>query len=476
MAQEYDAIVVGSGPNGLTAAATIAAQGYKTLVLEASKDLGGGTRSAELTLPGFLHDVCSAVHPTGIASPAFKELQLESLGLEWILPEISAAHPLDNEPAALLSHDLQATLESLDSCDQTKYAKLVSPLLKDFENLFPQLLQPTAWPKSILPQVRFGIKGILPATRLADATFKGRRAKALLAGCGAHSILPLDFWGTAAVALVFMLSGHVGPWPVAKGGSVSIAKALLASLQKNGAEVRSEREVRNLSELPSSKVILLDLAPAQIQRICADDLPQSYLRRLGRYEYGPGVHKVDFALSEPIPWKDPRCLQASTVHVGGTLDEISASEEAAWKGSPCDKPFVMVCQQSQFDSTRAPAGKQTGYAYCHVPNGSTRSATDEMELQIERFAPGFKDCIIAKREMTASDFQAYNPSYIGGAITGGAATLGQLFARPVLRMDPYSTPNPKLFLCSHSTPPGGGVHGMCGYNAAKSAMKKLSRS
>lgn len=475
MKDEYDIVVVGSGPNGLTAAAKLASRGLKTLVVEAHPTAGGGTRTAPATLPGFRHDICSAVHPTGISSPAFRELKLTEFGLEWILPEISATHPIDQQQSVILSQNSKQTLESLDPEDRASYQRLIESQSKNFTPLFEQLLQPFNLKKNYLAHARFGLRGILPARSLANILFKNERAKALLAGCAAHSILPLDFWGTAATALVFLLSGHTTGWPVAKGGSQSICDSLLAALQHHGGEIICDHPIKSFGDLPPAKRYLFDLAPQQLASICPDQLPQRYLKRLSKYKYGPGVFKIDYALSNPIPWSDPISAKASTVHVGGSFDEIAAGERAAWDGKKSETPFVMVCQQSHFDPSRAPAGNHTGYAYCHVPSGASFSMAEQIEQQIERFAPGFRDCILEKRETTAVGMQEYNPAYVGGAIAGGATTLDQLFTRPIARIDPYGTPNEKIFICSHSTPPGGGVHGMCGYNAAGQVIKSLKR-
>ena len=469
-----DAVVIGSGPNGLTAAIELALHGKSVVVLEARDEIGGGTRSAELTLPGFLHDVCSACHPMGVLSPALRSYPLEKHGLRWLHPTASAAHPLDNEPAVLLRRSLEETAKDVGA-DAAAYRRLFAPFLDQPHELLADLMGPLRLPRHPLRMARFGLPGLLPATTFLRGRFRQRRARALLAGCAAHSILPLERPLTAAVAMIFALTGHVADWPVAEGGSRSISGALASYLRELGGRIEVGRRVRSMGDIPEARVVLFDTGPDQLAEIGASTLPTSYLRRLRRYRYGPGAFKVDWALNGPIPWRDPRCLEASTVHVGGTLDEVAAAEAAVWRGTHPERPFVMVVQQSQFDPGRAPAGKHTGYAYCHVPPGSTVDCTDAIEGQMERFAPGFRDLILAKHKTTTADFYNENPNYVGGAITGGVSDLFQFFTRPVARLDPYTTPDPRLFLCSASTPPGGGVHGMCGYFAAQSALKRLQR-
>ncbi|MBM4247327.1 MAG: NAD(P)/FAD-dependent oxidoreductase [Deltaproteobacteria bacterium] len=469
-----DAIVVGSGPNGLAAAVELARSGLSVRVLEARDTIGGGLRTAELTLPGFLHDVCSGCHPTGILSPYLRTLPLDRHGLKWLHSSISAAHPLDDQPAVLLRRSLEETARELGE-DARRYEKMFRPFLDDPHGLLADLMGPLRIPKHPIRMARFGLAGLFPATTLLRGGFRGERARALLAGCAAHSILPLESLLTGAVAMIFALTGHVADWPVASGGSRAIGDALASYLTELGGRIETSRPVHSLADLPPARVVLFDTSPAQLARIAGSILPDDYLRRLDRYVYGPGVFKLDWALAGSIPWRDARVREASTVHVGGTLDEIAAAERAVWRGEHPERPFVMVVQQSELDPSRAPAGKHTGYAYCHVPPGSDVDLTDVVERQIERFAPGFRDLILARHVMRTRDLEAENANYVGGAITGGAADVTQFFTRPVTRLDPYATPNPRVLLCSASTPPGGGVHGMCGYFAARSALAKLRR-
>jgi len=470
---KLDAVIVGSGPNGLAAAALLAAWGRSVHVIEAHEQIGGGTRTAELTLPGFLHDVCSAVHPLGELSPYFRSLPLEQHGLSWAHPPLSVAHPLDDGPAVLLRRSVQETAEGLGR-DARAWQRLMDPFVRLGAPFLEDLLGPLRIPKRPFAMARFGLYGFRSAVGLSRGLFDEPRARAVFAGCAAHAILPLDMWMTGAVGLLFSLSAHLCDWPMAVGGSASVARALESYVRAHGGTFETGRRINSLGELPDSRVVLFDLAPKQLCSIAGDALPSRYVARLERYDYGPAVFKLDWALSGPIPWKDPECARASTVHVGGTIEEIAASERAAYAGEHSDKPFVLVTQQSHFDPSRAPAGKHTGYAYCHVPFGSTVDMTARVEAQIERFAPGFRDVILARSALGPGDLERYNPSFVGGVIAGGAAHIKQLFTRPVARLDPYSTPNPRLFLCSAATPPGGGVHGMCGYFAAKSALKRLS--
>jgi phytoene dehydrogenase-like protein len=467
-----DAVVIGSGPNGLAAAVALARGGASVLVLEGRDRIGGGTRTAALTLSGFAHDVCSGCHPMGVLSPFFRTLPLEQHGLRWLSGTASAAHPLDDQPAVLLRRSLDETAAQLGA-DAERYRRTFAPFLHDPHALLADLMAPLRIPSHPLRMARFGLPGLLPATTLLRMRFRDARTRALLAGCAAHSILPLERPLSAAVGLLFALTGHVEDWPVAAGGSQAIAAALASYLQSLGGRIETGVMVRRLADLPPARVVLFDTSPAQLAAIGAPLLPPRYVRRLSRYRYGPGVFKLDFALDGPIPWRDPRCLEASTVHVGGTLDEIAAAEAAVWRGQHPERPFVMVVQQSQFDASRAPAGQHTGYAYSHVPAGSTVDYRAAIEAQLERFAPGFRDRILACHVMRPADLEADNANYVGGAITGGVADLLQFFTRPVARLDPYRTPHARLFICSASTPPGGGVHGMGGYFAAQSALRRL---
>ncbi|MEL6545848.1 MAG: NAD(P)/FAD-dependent oxidoreductase [Myxococcota bacterium] len=474
MREEYDAVVIGSGPNGLCAAIRLAQAGLSVHVIEGKSRAGGGLRTEELTLPGFLHDVCSAAHPMGVLSPYLKSLPLGEHGLEWAFPEASVAHPLDDGTAVMLYRDLERTAEGLGA-DSNAYKRLLGPFVRRIEDLLADSLAPLGIPKSPFLLARFGLAAVRSAVGLGQSRFREQRARALLAGCAGHSLIPLEFLLSSAVGLMFLVTGHATDWPVARGGSESIGRALISLLKSLGGTIETDRMVTDVAELPPARAYLFDTSPAQLASIAENVLPAGYRRRLGRYRYGPGVFKVDWALREPIPWRDSSVREASTVHIGGTLDEIAASERAMWSGEHSERPYMILVQQSHFDRSRAPEGKHTGYAYCHVPEGSTRDMTEVLENQIERFAPGFKDVIEAKATRNTVQWQAHNPNYVGGAITGGVADMFQLFTRPVARLDPYRTPNRHLYICSASTPPGGGVHGMCGFHAAESVLKRIKR-
>ena len=467
----YDAVVVGSGPNGMAAAIELARNGRSVVVLEAKETIGGGARTAELTLPGFRHDVCSAIHPTACASPFFRTLPLDQYGLSFIEPPHQIAHPLDDGTAAIIDRSVDATAARLD-IDGDAYRKLLGPLSKSANALFDEILRAVGIvTRHPLLMARFGANAIRSAKAVA-ARFKRDPARALFAGCAAHSFVPLGQGGSASFGLVMAVSAHAVGWPLARGGSESIIRALAAYLQSLGGEIRTSHPVASMRDIPPSRAVIFDLTPRQIIAIAGAELPPRYVRRLQSFRYGPGVFKVDFALDGPIPWRAQECAQAATVHVGGTFEEIAAHEDAIWRGRVTDRPFILLAQQSHFDDSRAPAGKHTGWAYCHVPNGSTVDMTATIERQIERFAPGFRDRILARHTINTAQYEAYNPNVIGGDIGGGANTLIQFLGRPLFALNPYATPNPRLYIGSSSVPPGGGVHGMCGYWAARAALRR----
>jgi phytoene dehydrogenase-like protein len=472
----YDAVIVGSGPNGLAAAIALARAGCSVLVREANATIGGGARSAELTLPNFVHDVCSAVHPLAAGSPYFKTLPLERFGLEWIQPDIPLAHPLDDGTAACLYRDVDLTAHSL-SPDAHAYLRLMKPLVRDWAQLAVEFLQPMLHlPKHPIALARFGFPALCPAIWLAKRSFKGEATRALFAGIAAHSFLPLEAPASSAFALVLGLAGHAVGWPIPRGGSQQIANALANCLRELGGKIEVNSRVQDLNELPKSRVTLLDVSVWEFLRIAGERLPLAYRRRLESFRHAPGIFKIDYALSDPIPWKAEACRRAGTIHVGGTIEEIAAAERDISQGKIPERPFVLVAQQSLFDNTRAPSGQHTLWAYCHAPFNCRVDLSDHIESQIERFAPGFRDCVLARHSMGAGDFEKANPNLVGGDINGGAATLMQLIARPILSPTPYRTPLPGVYLCSASTPPGGGVHGMCGYHAAQAALRDVLKN
>ena len=472
----YDAVVVGSGPNGLAAAIRLAQARLSVLVLEANQTVGGGTRSAELTLPGFVHDVCSAIHPLALGSPFFRRLPLEKYGLQWIQPPLPLAHPLAGGEAALLHKSVAATAAELGD-DQQVYGDLMNPLVGNWQKLAAEFLQPLLhWPGHPLLLGKFGMQALRSAAGLARSRFRCEPARALFAGLAAHSFLSLEQRASASFGLVLGMMGHAVGWPLPRGGAQQMANALSAHLRSLGGEIVLGSRVESLGQLPLARVVLLDVTPRQLLRIAGERLPASYRRRIERYRYGPGVFKVDYALGEPIPWKAKACSSAGTVHVCGTLDEVAAAERTVCAGRVSETPFVLLAQPSCFDDTRAPVGKHTAWAYCHVPNNSTEDMTGRIEAQIERFAPGFRDVILARHTVNCAEFERGNANLVGGDINGGAADLWQLLARPVLSRCPYRTPVPGLYLCSSSTPPGGGVHGMCGFHAAEAALRDMKAS
>jgi len=469
--RDYDAVVVGAGPNGLAAAIVLQQKGLSVLLLEGSNTIGGGMRSAELTLPGFMHDICSAIHPLAATSPFFRSLPLHEFGLEYVYPVVAAAHPFDDGAAAVLAGPVKETAVRLGR-DEEAYMRLMGPVVRDWDALLPQLLGPLRWPSDPLSMVGFGVKALEPVTVLARR-FSGREARGLLGGMAAHAIQPLTNVATSAFALVLMAAGHVKGWPAPRGGSVAIANALAAYFISLGGKIETGAYVRSLSQLPSSRAVLFDMTPRQLLQLGGHRWSSLYQRQLEQYRYGMGVFKIDWALDGPIPFTDMSCRQAGTVHIGGTLEEIVAGEAAAAAGGHPERPFVLLAQQSIFDPSRAPEGKHTAWAYCHVPNGSTLDQTEAIERQVERFAPGFRERILERHTFNTAQLEEYNSNYIGGDINGGIIDIRQLFTRPALRWSPYRTSEKGMYICSSSTPPGGGVHGMCGYWAARRALSDV---
>jgi len=452
------AAVIGSGPNGLTASIVLASAGYHTTVFERNSGIGGACATAETTLPGYRQDLGSSVYPLGKASPFFSSLPID---IPWIRPDVSCAHPLDDGTAVLLEHSIDATLEHLDASDRQNYRSIIEPLASNFSHLVEEILQPIQHlPHHPLLMARFGTHAILSAERFVEAHFVGKRARALFAGVSTHAVLPLDSFASAAVGMIFLAAGHVGGWPILRGGAQSLSDALAAHLKSLGGTILCNHEVR---EIPAANLVLADVSPRQLIAIAGEALPSSFQSQLNRFRYGPAAFKIDFALSSPIPWRASECSRAATVHVGGSFEEIAEAE----KMLTSNRPFVLVGQPSLFDPSRAPEGRHTAWAYCHVPNGSTVDYTDAIESQISRFAPGFRDCILARAVSGPADLQNWNPNLIGGDILSGRMDFRQLLLRPTRSL--YRTPKAGLYLCGASTPPGGGVHGMCGYHAAHQA-------
>ncbi len=469
----YDAIVVGSGPNGLAAAVALARAGHSVKVFEGQSTFGGGARTLPLTLPGFQHDICSAIHPMAMGSPFFEELELTKHGVEFVHSPYALAHPLGNK-AAVLERGVEATAARLGP-DQKAWLSVFKPLARDFDVLKRFMYYPATKPPLNAPiaAANFGIKAIQSAYWFAEENFETREAKALLAGCAAHSFSALNEPFTNAFAMLLAVSGQVLGWPLVRGGSQKIIDALLALLLRNGGEVERDRPITSLSELPDSKLVLFDTHAHVVERICGDALPSWYRALLTKFfKAGPGVFKLDYALSAPMPWLAKECLGAATLHLGGTLPEVAESEAQLARGEVPRKPYVLVAQQSLFDDSRAPAGQHTLWAYCHVPNGCDVDATAQIEAQLERYAPGFQKLVLAKTAKRTSHMEQTNAAYVGGDIAGGAVEGLQIVMRPAPGFS-YSTPNPRLMLCGASTPPGPAVHGMCGYWAAQAALRKL---
>src|SRR5258706_5127532 len=465
-----DAVVIGSGPNGLSAAIVLAQAGCKVVVFEAHHTIGGGARSAELTLPGFTHDICSAVHPLGISSPFWRTLPLAAHGLEWLQPSAMVGHPLDDGSGVVVERSLEATAATLGR-DGGAYQNMFAPIVHDWPRLERAVLGPPTLPRHPFTLARFGLRALRSAKGLARSAFAGEPARALFAGNAAHGMMPLDRALTGGIGLTLCALSHIAGWPVPRGGAQRDSKAVASYLRSLGGEVVTDAAVDSIDKLPAARIVMADLSPRPLLRIAGHRLPLTYRQKLERYRYGMGVFKVDWALSSPIQWKAAGCRRAGTVHLGGSLDEIAASEQNAWDGQPSERPFVLLSQPTIVDPSRAPAGQHIAWGYCHVPSGSTADMLDRLERQIERFAPGFRHCVLPRSVMRRPDIETHNPNFVGGDIAGGITDLRQFFTRPTWRN--YATPIKGLYLCSASTPPGVGVHGMCGYWAAKLALRRV---
>jgi phytoene dehydrogenase-like protein len=469
------AVVIGSGPNGLAGAIALAQAGLDVVVHEAAEAAGGGLRTAELTLPGVRHDLCSAVHPLGRVSPFFRELEL---GIDWIDSPVCAAHPFEDGSAAVLERDIGATARLLGA-DADAYRRLIGPLVGAWREIEPVVVGPYPPTLGVFARLAgaLGVARTPAALRHALASadslarsFTTERARGFVAGHAAHSMLPLERRPSAGFALALIVLGHAVGWPFPRGGAQAIADALVTRLTELGGEVRTSSTV---DELPRADVVLADVSPRELLRLARGRFPAGYAQALRRYRHGPGAFKLDWALSAPIPWTADECRRAGTVHLGGTLAEIAASERQAWGGEAAGRPFVLLSQPSLFDDARAPDGVHTAWAYCHVPNGSADDLTERIEMQVERFAPGFRDLVLARSALGPAELEAHNRNLVGGDLNGGAMDLPQLVFRPVRRLVPYRTPLRGVYLCSASTPPGGGVHGMCGFGAARVALRDL---
>ena len=472
---DYDVVVVGSGPNGLSAAITLQKAGLRILLIEAASTIGGNMRSAELTLPGFIHDVGSAIHPLAAGSPFFATLPLEEFGLEYIFPSYAAAHPFDDGTAAVFESSLHNTASGL-GIDEDSYTKLFTRLVNEWPMIDSDVLGPFRIPHHPLAMANFGMKALLPADTLSRRSFKGEKARGLFAGMAAHGLLPFSKIASSAAGLLLMIQGHRKGWPLIKGGTQQLANALSKYFVSIGGQIQTGFRIEKLMDLPKARAVVLDLSPKQALQIAGYTFSSSYGNQLRKYRYGMGVYKIDWALDAPIPFKAASCILAATIHLGNSYSEIASNEQLTTDGKHPEKPFVLLAQQSLFDPTRAPAGKHTAWAYCHVPNGSVKDMRAAIENQVERFAPGFRERILAAHTMDTGELEAFNPNNVGGTINGGVQDIGQLFTRPALRLSPYRTSAKGIYLCSASTPPGGGVHGMCGFQAAKRVLKDIFES
>lgn len=470
MAEVFDAVITGSGPNGLSAAIRLQELGLKTAIFEKASHPGGGTRTEELTLPGFKHDVCSAIHPMTIMSPFFKTLPLHEHGLEWVHPEIAFAHPFHDGSALAAWQDIHKTAFQLGE-DQDRYLSLFEPLVDSWDDICTDILGPLGIPADPVKFTAFGLKAVLPARTLANLHFRKEKTKTFFYGAAAHSTLPLTSLFSGSFGLVLHILAHKAGWPFPKNGAYKISDALISYYKSVGGKLFPDFHIQNLQDLPKAKAYLFDLTPRQLIAIEGTDFPWLYRKRMGNFKYGAGVFKIDWALHNPVPFTNELCRKAGTIHLGNTTHTIEVSEREIHRNKTVNDPYVLMAQHSPFDPTRAPAGKHTAWAYCHVPNGNTKDMTTAIENQIEKVAPGFRDSIIAKSTFNTQQLEAFNPNLVGGDINGGLMDYTQLFTRPVARISPYSTPNPKVYICSSSTPPGGAVHGMAGYNAAQKVLK-----
>jgi phytoene dehydrogenase-like protein len=474
--KRFDAVVVGSGPNGLAAAIVVAQAGLSVLVLEANDTVGGGARSAELTMPGFLHDVCSAVHPLAAASPFFRSIPLEAHGLEWIQPPAAFSHPFDDGTAAIMERSIAITSDRLQA-DARAYRALMQPLADRWRDFYQEALAPLHVPRHPVTLARFGLRGLLATTWLTKALFRTPKARALFAGVAAHATVPLNQPPSAAIGLVLGVAGHAVGWPIPRGGAAAISRALESYLRSLGGEIVTGTRVQSLDELPASRLVLLDVTPRQVLGLMAGQLPRLYREQLRRFRYGLGTFKMDWVLETPIPWRAEECSRAAAVHLGGELEEIAEAHTQAWAGKVPERPFVILAQPTLFDRTRVPDEKHhIAWGYGHLPNASGADMSERIEAQIERFAPGFRNRIVARHCMSAADLERSNANLVGGDLSGGESNIMQLLMRPALQLDPYATPVPGVYICSASTPPGGGVHGMSGFHAARSALGYLKRS